>query len=86
MPHDENKVTVFTDTDLKALLLKSVPTAWQNTYLLRGTRNTDDFQQMLSYFIQFQNITNAQGFSKLFTTPQKLETKQQHKYSRTNCG
>ena len=60
MPHDDNKDTVFTDMDLKALLLKSVPTAWQNAYLLKCTRNTDNFQQMLSYFIQFQNITNVQ--------------------------
>ena len=28
MPHDEEKDTVFTDTDLKALLLKSVPLTW----------------------------------------------------------
>ena len=41
---------------------------------------------MLSYFNQFQSITNTQGFSKSFETPQNLETKQQHKYSRTNCG
>ena len=35
MPHDEDKDTVFTDTDLKAILLKSVPSAWQNAYLLK---------------------------------------------------
>ena len=86
MPHDEDKDMIFTDTDLKALLLKSVPMAWQNAYLLRCTRNTDNFRQMLSYFIQFQNITNAQGFSKLFATPQNSETKQQQEYSRTNRG
>ena len=83
MPHDEDKDTVFTDTDLKALLLKSVPFTWQDVYLLKGIRSTDDFRQMFSYFIQFQNITDAQGFSKSCATPQNLETKQQHKYSRT---
>ena len=38
---------------------------------------------MLSYFIQFQNITETQGFSKSFATPQNFEIKQQHKYSCT---
>ena len=37
MPHDDKKDTVFTDTDLKALLLKSMPSSWQNAYLLKGT-------------------------------------------------
>ena len=41
--HDEDKDTVFMDTDLKALFLKSVPSTWQNSYLLIGARNTDDF-------------------------------------------
>ena len=43
MPHDEDNDMVFMDTDLKALLLKFVPSAWQNVYLLKGTRNTDNF-------------------------------------------
>ena len=33
MPHDEDKDKIFTDMDLKALLLKSVPSVWQNAYL-----------------------------------------------------
>ena len=86
MPHDEDKDTPFTDTDLKALWLKSVPSAWQNIYLLQGIRNTDDFQQMLSYFIQYQSITDTQGFSKPFANSQNLEIKQQHEYIRTNRG
>jgi hypothetical protein len=53
MPHDDNKDAVFTDTDLKALLLKSVPLSWQTAYLLKGTRVSDDFLQILSYFVQY---------------------------------
>ena len=37
MPHDDEKDTVFTDTDLKALHLKSMPLSWQNKYFLQGT-------------------------------------------------
>ena len=43
MPHDDDKDSAFTDTDLKALLLKSMPLSWQNAYLLKGTRVSDDF-------------------------------------------
>ena len=43
MPHDDNKDSAFTDTDLKALLLKSMPLSWKNAYLLKGTRVSDDF-------------------------------------------
>jgi hypothetical protein len=43
LPHDDNKDSVFTDTDLKALLLKLMPLSWQNAYLLKGTRTSDDF-------------------------------------------
>ena len=35
MPHDEQDST-FTETDLKVLLLKSMPLAWQNAYMLKG--------------------------------------------------
>ena len=41
---------------------------------------------MLSHLIQFQNITDTQGFSKSFATSQNLEVGQQHKYSHTNWG
>ena len=85
MPHDEEKDTVFTDTDLKVFLLKLLPSTWQNASVLKGTRNTDNFWQILSYFIQYQNITDTQGISKLFATPQNLEIRQQHKYICTNC-
>ena len=61
MPHNDKKDTVFTDTDLKGLLLKSMPSSWQNAYLLKGTQTTDNFQQMLSYFVQIQSITDNQS-------------------------
>ena len=59
MPHDKQDST-FTETDLKALLLKSMPLAWQNAYMLRGTCATDNFCQMLSYFVQTQSIGDNQ--------------------------
>jgi hypothetical protein len=45
MLYDDDKDAVFTDTDLKALLLKSMPLSWQNAYLLKGTCISDDFWQ-----------------------------------------
>jgi hypothetical protein len=60
MQHDDKIDTVFTDTDLRAMLLKSMPSSWQNAYLLKGTQNTDDSQKMLSYFVQLQSITDNQ--------------------------
>ena len=59
MPHDEQDST-FTETNLKALLLKSMPLAWQNAYMLKGTCATDNFCQMLSYFVQTQSIGDNQ--------------------------
>ena len=59
MPH-EDQDSVFTDTDLKALLLKSMPLSWQNAYLLKGTCVSDNFCQMLSYFVQSQSIGDSQ--------------------------
>ena len=63
-----------------------MPISWQNAYLLKGTQVTDDFCQMLTYFVQFQNITDTQTMSKSFSTTQELSTLRQHKYTRTNCG
>ena len=86
MPHDDNKDAAFTDTDLKALLLKLMPLSWKNAYLLKGTRVSDDFRQILSYFVQFQNITDNQTGTKTFSTLQGLNNERQHKYIRTNRG
>ena len=86
MPHDDDKDSAFTDTDLKALLLKSMPLSWQNAYLLKGTCISDDFRQMLSYFVQFQSITDNQTGTKTFSTSQSLDNGRQHKYSHTNHG
>ena len=86
MPHNDKKDTVFTDTDLKGLLLKSMPSSWQNAYLLKGTQTTDNFQQMLSYFVQLQNITDNQPASKDFSASQGLDIGKQNKYICTNHG
>ena len=86
MPCDEERDTIFTDTDLKALLLKSVPLTWQHAYLLQGTQTTDNFSQMLSYFVQFQSITDTQWISKSYSVSQSLDTRKQHKYICTIRG
>ena len=79
MPHDGEKDTAFKDTDLKALLLKSMPLSQQNAYFLKGTCISDDFQQMLSYVVQFQSITDKQTSMKVFSTSQSLDKKKKHK-------
>jgi hypothetical protein len=86
MPHDDDKDAAFTDTDLKALLLKLMPLSWQNAYLLKGTCISDDFRQMLSYFVQFQSITDNQTGLKVYSASQGLDSGKQHKYICTNCG
>ena len=73
----------FTDTDLEALLFKSMLLSWQNAYLLKGTRVSDDFWQMLSYFVQFQSITDNQTELKVYSASQGLDNGRQHKYSHT---
>ena len=80
------KDTVFTDTDLKAWLLKSMPSWWQNVYLLKGTQTTNNFWKILSYFVQLQNITDNQAVSKDFSASQGLDTGKQNKYMCTNHG
>jgi hypothetical protein len=82
MPHDDNKDAAFTDTDLKALLLKFMPLSWQSAYLLKGTRVSDDFRQMLFYFIQFQSITDNQTGTKTFSISLSLDNGKQRKYNK----
>ena len=86
MTHNKDKDTIFSDNNLKALLLKSMPTSWQNVYLLQGTCVTDNFLKMLVYFVQIQRITDTQTMSKSFSTTQELSTTGQHKLTHSNCG
>ena len=86
MPHDDDKDALFTDTDLKALLFKLMLLLWQNAYLLKGTCVSDDFWKMLSYFVQFQSITDNQTGLKVFSASQGFDNGRQHEYSFTNCG
>ena len=58
MPHDHDEDSSFSEPDLKALLLKSVLTSWQHAYALKGTHTSDDYCHMLSYFVQYQLITD----------------------------
>ena len=41
---------------------------------------------MLSYFVQFQNITDNHTGLKVYSALQRLDNRRQHKYSRTNRG
>ena len=63
-----------------------MPLIWQNSYLLKGTRTSDNFRKMLSYFIQLQSITDTQAISRSGIIPQNNENRNQHKYIRTNRG
>jgi hypothetical protein len=78
-PHNDEKDAVFTDTDLKALLLISMPSSWQCAYLLKGTHISDNFHQILSYFVHFKSITDNQKVSKSFSASQIWAT-----YNNTN--
>ena len=73
MPHDDENNSVFSDTNLKALFLKSIPLSWQNAYLLKGTHISDDFQLILPYFVQIQSITDNQTSMKAFSALQSLD-------------
>jgi hypothetical protein len=86
LPHDDEKDIVFTDTDLKALLLKAIPSSWQNAYLLRGTCTSDNFPHIHSYFIQLQSITDNQTVAKYFSASQHLDNGKQLNYVCTDCG
>ena len=86
MPHDDEKDAVFTDANLKALLLKSMPLTWQNSYLQKGTCTSDNFRRMLSYFVQLQSITDTQVLSRSGATFQNIDSRNQHKCIRTNRG
>ena len=86
LPHDDEKDAALPNTDLKSLLLKSMPLSWQNVYLLKGKCISDSFQQIPSYFVEFQSITDYQLSTKAFSASQSLDYGNQHKYICTNCG
>jgi hypothetical protein len=86
MPHD-NQDSVSTDTNIKSLLLKSLPLSWQNAYLLKGTRSSDNFCQMLSYFVQSQFTGNSQVASKPFLSSATMHGGGgRFSHSRSGCG
>ena len=60
--------------------------SWQNAYLLEDTQTSDSFQQMLSYFVQLQSITENQTFAKTSSASQGLDIGKQQKYICTNHG
>ena len=48
MPHDHDEDSSFSESDLKALLLKSMPISWQHAYALKGTRSSDDYRRYVA--------------------------------------
>ena len=48
--------------------------------LVKGTHISDDFRQMLPYFVQFQSITDNQAVSKSFSASWVLGNRKQYKY------
>ena len=86
MPNDHDNDTAFSDTDLKALLFKSMPLTWHNAYLLKCSHISDDFWKMQSYFVQFKSITDNQTSIKTFSATQRSDREKQHKYIHTNHG
>ena len=62
-PHDKHN-SVFTDTDLKALLMKSMPLSWQKNDMVKGKFASDNFCPSLLCFVQSQSIKNVEVASK----------------------
>jgi hypothetical protein len=58
MPHIHDEDSSFSESDLKSPLLKSIPTSWQHAYASKGTHASGDYFHMLSYFVQYQLITD----------------------------
>jgi hypothetical protein len=90
MPHEDKMDKLFTDMDLKAFMLKWMPFSWQNTYLLKGTHNSDNFHPILSYFVQFQGITDNPIFQKPYSCNASIYPSfgcgNQYIYLRNDCG
>jgi hypothetical protein len=68
MPCDHDKDSSFSELDLKALLLKSMPISWQHSYTLKGTHTSDDYHHMLSYIVQYQSMTDKSDTSAIVST------------------
>lgn len=86
MSHDEEMGMMFNDMDLMVLHLNSMPSTWQNSYLLKATGITDNFQQMPTYFVQYQSITDSQTATRQNPALAIWDQKKCHKYICTNCG
>ena len=70
----EDKIdTVLTHTSLKALFLKSMTLSWQNAYLLK-VHTSNNFWQMILYFVQLQSITDNQMVAKASSASHSLDT------------
>ena len=63
----------FTDGELKTIFLNAMPLAWQQAHMLKGTRATDTFKELVALFTTYQaladnNNSNNNNNSK-FTIP-----------------
>jgi hypothetical protein len=58
MPHDQEVDSISSNSDFKALLLKAMPISWQDANALKDPCTLDGYCQMLSYFVQYQSISD----------------------------
>ena len=58
MPHDQEVDSISSNSDFKALLLKTTPISWQDANALKGPCTLDDYCQMLTYFVHYQSISD----------------------------
>ena len=54
----------YTDSELKAIFLNAMPSVWQQTYSLKGTRATDSFKELVAYFTTYQSIIDTNNCNK----------------------
>ena len=45
-----------------------MPISWQHAYALKGTCTSGDYCHMLSYFVQYQSITDTSDTSSIPST------------------
>ena len=49
----------FTEGELKTIFLNAMPLTWQQAYMLKGTRATDTFKELVAYFTTYQTIADT---------------------------
>jgi hypothetical protein len=83
----DNQDYVFTDTDLKSLLLKFMPLSWQIAYTVKVRHISNNFFQMPSYFVQSQSIGDSQvSYNPFLSTATMHNGGRQFSHGHTGHG